>query len=130
HLTDETPPSVWLSLAAYALGFALAGVLVGAVRRYPEFVGLCASICAVAVFVIASWLEGDAIRLMRLNHNVDCWSMLRNALGVDWELAWLVIVGGTGLFWGPVIGALHRLCSPRPHAKPNPEDELIYGEVL
>jgi hypothetical protein len=87
-LTDG-PPSLWLSLAVYATGFAVTGGVVGAVGRFPELVGLSAGFLALTVLaVIVGPKDG-------------------------WVVLWVLAFGGSGLLWGPVIGLLFRLFRPR-----------------
>jgi hypothetical protein len=93
-LTDG-PPSVWLSLAVYATGLAITGAVVGAVRRFPEVVGLSTGFLTLAV------LAGIV------------------APGGGWGLLWLVVFGGSGLLCGPVIGLCHRLLTPAENGEPD-----------
>lgn len=93
-LTDG-PPSVWLALAVYALGFAATGAVVGAIGRFPELVGLSAGFLILAAFaVIIGPKDG-------------------------WIAAWIFVFGGSGLLWGFVIGLLARLFSPKMSSEPN-----------
>ena len=87
-LTDG-PPSIWLSLAVYAVGLATTGAVIGAVRHYPELIGMAAGFSTLAVLAV---VVGPS----------DPWAIL-----------WLLFFGATGLLLGPIIGVLYRLSRRR-----------------
>jgi hypothetical protein len=87
-LTDG-PPSIWLSLAVYAFGLASTGAVIGAVRHYPELIGMAAGFTTLAVLAV---VVGPS----------DPWALL-----------WLLFFGGSGLLLGPIIGVLYRLSRRR-----------------
>lgn len=87
-LTDG-PPSIALSFALYATGCTVTGGMVGAIRWFPETVGLL--VCGLVLTVLA--------RIAGPNS--------------PWILLWMMIFGGSGLFCGAVIGGLFRLLDRR-----------------
>jgi hypothetical protein len=94
----EGPPSVWLSLVVYTIGFATTGTVVGAVGRFPELTGLSAGFLILAVLaVIVGPKDG-------------------------WIVIWVVVFGGSGLLWGSVIGLLFRFFRPPASREPGAAD--------
>jgi hypothetical protein len=99
-LTDG-PPSLKLSLSVYTIGFSIAGAIVGAVRKFPEVVGLAAgSLTLSVVAVIVGPKDG-------------------------WIVMWVMMFGGSGLLCGAVIGALYRLVKARTFTKPAAAERQI-----
>jgi hypothetical protein len=117
HRADGSP-WVWPALVVYATGFAAAGAVVGAVRHFPELDGLCAGFLTVAVLAGIVAPDVDLDLLLRWNRPMTVRECLGIVVGVDWDLGWLVVFGGSGLLWGPVIGGLHRLFRPAVNGEP------------
>jgi hypothetical protein len=92
-LTDG-PPSLWLSLAVYTIGFAVTGAVVDIVRRFPELVGLSSGSLTLAVLAV---LVGP-----------------KNG----WIVLWVFVFGGAGLLWGTILGVLFRFFRPRDGSEP------------
>ena len=78
----DGPPSIGLSLLVYSTGFTTTGLAVGAIQRLPILVGI------VTGTVVLSW-----------------WAL---AIGPQdsWMVLWLIVFGGSGLFWGGIIGCI------------------------
>src|SRR5262249_40033816 len=83
-LTDG-PPSIKLSFLVYSTGFTITGLVVGAIRRLPLLVGI-----VTGSLVLSYW----AIIL----GPKDAWGVL-----------WVMVFGGSGLFWGFFIGCIYWL---------------------
>lgn len=119
----EGPSSVWLLFGVFATGFAMTGAVVGVVRPLPELVGLGAGCLCLVVQALCFETEVDLDRLLRWNGPMTVGECLRIVAGVDWNLDRLLLFGGSGLFWGAVIGALHRLFRPVANAEPDARED-------
>jgi hypothetical protein len=112
HLNDDGSPPEWMLLAIYALGFAITGVAVGAVRRCRELVGLAVGNLTVVVLVQAVARHKDGLLC---GFKYECITMnLLAALepGVDWHFCWPMVFGICGSLGGILIGGIHRLVCP------------------
>jgi hypothetical protein len=111
HMSDGRPPE-WSWLAVNAVGLALTGAVVGAVQRHRELVGFFVG--PLELVFLAAHVRPDVYlarhSLWGLPLCVSEW--LACLVGVNRDLSWLVVFGGTGLLCGPVVGCLHRLLSP------------------
>jgi hypothetical protein len=90
-LTDG-PPSIKLSFLIYTTSFAATGIIVGAFQRKPVLVGNIAGLLILSTWAVACNV-GDSC----------CggpWSL------DPWVVIWLIALGGSGLFWGGVIGTI------------------------
>lgn len=79
----DGPPSLLLSFIVYSSGFTLTGVLVGFFEKVPPATGALLGLVILSVMaVIVGPKDG-------------------------WIVLWLFAFGGSGLFWGFVIGAIY-----------------------
>jgi hypothetical protein len=97
HAERERLSSVWSAFFLWGFVFAFTGAVVGAVRSYPELVGLIVSPLA------ASLVRHSSTAGTGISQIVDefMWSLAGAPGGLIIFLVYF-------LFWGLVIGALHR----------------------
>lgn len=94
------PSSVVLAFLVYATGLAVTGFVVGLVRRVPPLVGALVGAASLCVW---AFLVGPK----------DGWIGL-----------WFLVLGGSGLLWGTVIGAVFWFLWQRPGPRSADVDAL------
>ena len=96
----------------FAIGFAVVGAVVGAIRHFPELVGMGAGFVALAALAARMGRDIDLNSSFGSDRQMTATDFVDTMTGVNGDPGWLLIFGGSGLLISTVIGGLHLLFSP------------------